>query len=114
MVLLFQDRLCYLCLVFVVLSRLFIVELWSPEGKGLLTLVCGVYCDFVAFSFDILGRMWCLIVSLPDPYCLSYFYQTFEPSMEENRRFPFECMFNSHVKATIVIEMACSRYWLYH
>ena len=30
-----MDQLCYLCLVFVVLSRLFIAALWSPEGKGL-------------------------------------------------------------------------------
>ena len=27
--------LCYLCLVFFMLSRLFISALWSPEGKGL-------------------------------------------------------------------------------
>ena len=30
-----MDHLCYLCLVFVMLSRLFIAALWSPEGKGL-------------------------------------------------------------------------------
>ena len=30
-----MDHLCYLCLVFVMLSRLFISVLWSPEGKGL-------------------------------------------------------------------------------
>ena len=30
-----MDQLCYLCLVFVMLSRLFIAALWSPEGKGL-------------------------------------------------------------------------------
>ena len=30
-----MDHLCYLCLVFVILSRLFIAALWSPEGKGL-------------------------------------------------------------------------------
>ena len=30
-----MDRLCYLCLVFVMLSHLFIAALWSPEGKGL-------------------------------------------------------------------------------
>ena len=29
------DHLCNLCLVFVMLSRLFIAALWSPEGKGL-------------------------------------------------------------------------------
>ena len=30
-----MDHLCYLCLVFVMLSRLFIATLWSPAGKGL-------------------------------------------------------------------------------
>ena len=30
-----MDHLCYLCLVFVKLSGLFIAALWSPEGKGL-------------------------------------------------------------------------------
>ena len=28
-----MDHLCYLCLVFVMLSHLFIAALWSPEGK---------------------------------------------------------------------------------
>ena len=37
-----MDHLCYLCLVFVMLSRLFIAALGSPAGKGLtLALVCG-------------------------------------------------------------------------
>ena len=48
----------------------------SPEGKGptdLLALVCDVYCDFVTFPFGILGQVWYLIVSIPDPCCLSYF-----------------------------------------
>ena len=30
-----MGHLCYLCLVFVMLSRLFIAALWSPAGKGL-------------------------------------------------------------------------------
>ena len=34
-----MDRLCYLYLVFVKLSRLFIAALWSRAGKA---LVCGV------------------------------------------------------------------------
>ena len=29
-----MDHLCYLCLVFAMLSRLFIAALRSPEGKG--------------------------------------------------------------------------------
>ena len=31
----FVDHLCDLCLVLVMLSRLFFAALWSPEGKGL-------------------------------------------------------------------------------
>ena len=30
-----MDHLCNLCLVFVMLSHLFIAALWSPEEKGL-------------------------------------------------------------------------------
>ena len=30
-----MDHLCYLCLVNVMLLRLFIAALWSPAGKGL-------------------------------------------------------------------------------
>ena len=30
-----MDHLCYLCPVFVMLSRLFTAALWSPEGKAL-------------------------------------------------------------------------------
>ena len=30
-----MDQLCYLCLVFVMLSRLIIAALWSPAGKWL-------------------------------------------------------------------------------
>ena len=39
-----MDHLCYLCLLFFVLSRLFIPALWSPaeEVAGLSALVCHV------------------------------------------------------------------------
>ena len=39
-----MDHLCYLCLVFVMLSRLFIGALWSPAWKwaALMALVCDV------------------------------------------------------------------------
>ena len=30
-----MDHLCYLCRVFVTLSRLFVAALWSPAGKEL-------------------------------------------------------------------------------
>ena len=51
-----MDHLCYLCLVFVMLSPLFIATLWSPEGKGL--------TSWLLFVFGILGQMWYLIVSI--------------------------------------------------
>ena len=42
-----MDHLCYLCLVFVMLSCLFIAALWSPEGKGLTSWLLSVM--FIAF-----------------------------------------------------------------
>ena len=65
-----MDHSCYLCLVFVMLSRLFIAALWSPEGKGLT-----FWLLFVMFfvPFGILGLVWYFIVSIPYPCCLSYF-----------------------------------------
>ena len=60
----FVDHLCYLCLVFVMLLRLFIAALWSPAGKGMTSWILFVMsnCDFVT----ILGRVWYLIVLIPD------------------------------------------------
>ena len=71
----FVDPLCYLCLVFVMPSHLFIAALLSPAGQraDLLALVCVVHCVFVTFPCGILGQVWCLIVSIPDLYHLSYF-----------------------------------------
>ena len=40
-----MDHLCDLFLVFVMLSRLFIVALWSPAGKGLTS-----WLSFVMFN----------------------------------------------------------------
>ena len=41
------------------------------ERADLSALVCDVYCDFVTFPFGFLGRVGYLIVSIPDPCCLS-------------------------------------------
>ena len=38
-----MDHLCYLCIVFVMLSPLFIPALWSPVGKGLLLVMCIIF-----------------------------------------------------------------------
>ena len=80
-----MDHFSFLSLVLVMLSRLFIAALWSPEGIRLTSLpllvMFIVYCDYVTFPFGILGQAWYLIVSIPDPCCLSYFklnsYDTF-------------------------------------
>ena len=70
-----MDHLCYLCLVFYLLSCLFIAALWSPTGKGLTSWLLFVMfnCVFVTFPSGILGQVWCLIVSIPDLCHLSYF-----------------------------------------
>ena len=80
----------HLCLVFLMLSRLFIAVLWLPGGKGW-TLVGDVYCIFVTFPCGVLGQVWYLIVSLPDPCPLSYFYthMTFMEISGLNRTSPF-------------------------
>ena len=68
-----MDHLSFLCLVFVMLLRLFIVvTCW--ERADLLALVGDVYCIFVTFPCGILGQVLYLIVSLPDMCHLSYFY----------------------------------------
>ena len=70
-----MDHLCYLCLVFVMLSHLFIAALWSPAGKGLASWLLFEMsnCDLVTFPGDILGWVWHLIVLIPELCCLSYF-----------------------------------------
>ena len=34
-----MDHLCFLCVAFLMLSRLFIATLWSPTGNGLTSLL---------------------------------------------------------------------------
>ena len=61
----------YVCHAFVSVHCCLVVTCW--ERADLLALVWDVYCDFVTFSFGILGQVWYLIVLIPDPCCLSYF-----------------------------------------
>ena len=49
-----MDHLCYLYLVFFMLSRLFIAALWSPAGKGLTSLLLFAIMFFVTFPCGIL------------------------------------------------------------
>ena len=69
-----MDHFCFL---FLMRSRLFIADLWSPAGKWLtswLLLVMFIVFFFVIFPCGILGQVWNLIVSFPDLCHLSYFY----------------------------------------
>ena len=70
-----MDHLCVLCLVFVMLSRLFIAALMSPAGKGMASWLLFVMFTFVFVTFPcgILGQVWYLIISIPDLSRLSYF-----------------------------------------
>ena len=70
-----MNRLCYLCLEFLMLSCLFIAALWSPAGKELTSWLLFVMlnCVFVTFPCGIQGQVWYLIVSNPDLCHLFYF-----------------------------------------
>ena len=69
-----MDHLCYLCLVFVMLSRLFIAALWSPQGKGLTSWLLFVMFIVILLLSNLVSWDRCGIVSIPGPCCLSYFY----------------------------------------
>ena len=70
-ILCFCSVLCLLCHC----ARLFNCALWSPAGKGLTSWLAFVVsnCEFVTFPIGILGRVWFLIVSIPDLCTLTYF-----------------------------------------
>ena len=60
-----MDHSCYLCLVFVMLSNLFIAALWSPAGKWPTSWLLFVMlnCVLSLSPYNILGHVWYLIVS---------------------------------------------------
>ena len=80
-----MDHLCYLCLVFVMLSCMFIAAVWSPagNGKGLISWLFFVMfnCVFITFPCGILGQVWYLLVSFPDLCHLSYLDILYWPNM---------------------------------
>ena len=49
-----------------------VVTCW--ERADLMDIVGDVYCIFVIFSYDILGQVWYLIISLPNFTCILYVY----------------------------------------
>ena len=70
-----MDHFCYLCFVFVMLSYVFNAALWSPTGKGLTSWLSCVssFVMLVTFPYGVLGRVWYLIVSIPDLCLITYF-----------------------------------------
>ena len=70
-----MDHFCYLCLVFIEFSCLFIVALWSPAGKGLTSWLTRMRRFIVFCHFP----KWCpgsgvvLVESIPGLCLLSYF-----------------------------------------
>ena len=58
-------HLCYLFLVFVMLSRLFIAAVWSPAGKGLISWLLFVMFDCVLSLFYVVSWVRYLIVPFP-------------------------------------------------
>ena len=70
-----MDQLCYLCLLFVMISRQFIAAFWSPAGKGLTSWLSFMMfnCVFVTFYRGILDQVWYLIILVPDLCTLTYF-----------------------------------------
>ena len=70
-----MDHVWYLCLVFVMLSLLFIAAVLSSARKGLTSwLLLEMFnCIFVTFPCGILGKVWYLVVLIPDLCHHSYF-----------------------------------------
>ena len=67
------------------LSRLFIVALWSLAGKELSSwlLLVMFIVFFFTFPCGILSQVWHLIVSFPDLCPLSYFVNLFKLKMDK-------------------------------
>ena len=54
-----MDHLCYFCLVFVMLSRLFIAALWSPAGKELASWLYFVMFNCVLSLSYVVSKVGC-------------------------------------------------------
>ena len=54
-----MDHLCYLCLVFAMLSRLFIAALRSPAGKGLTSWLLFVKFNCVLSLSQVISWVRC-------------------------------------------------------
>ena len=67
-----MDHLCDLCLVFVMLSRLFIAALWSPEGKGLTSWLLFVMFIVILLLFHLVSWDRCGFDCIDSLFLLSF------------------------------------------
>ena len=58
----FMDLLCYLCLVFVMLSRMFIAALWSPARKELTSWLLIVMFNCVLSLSQVVSQVYRFLV----------------------------------------------------
>ena len=65
------------CVCHAFTSVYFCLVVTIRERADLLAIVCDVYWDFVSFPFGIIRQVWYLILSIPDPCCISYFVKVF-------------------------------------
>ena len=92
-----EDRLCFLCLVFLLLAHL-VVTCWERVDHLALAQVGNVYCIFVTFLCGVLGQVWYLIVSFPDLCRVSYLCTT-SSTKKRNNLFELTC-YNETKKRT--------------
>ena len=54
-----MNQSCFVCIVFVMLSCLFIAALWSPAGKGLASWLLFVMFSFVLSLSNVVSLVRC-------------------------------------------------------
>ena len=103
----------FLCLVFLMLLRLFIAALWSTAGKGLTSwLLLVMFIEFLLLSHVVSWvKVWNLIVLIPDLCRLSYFYNVHQISVFIVSLFdPFCTLFYSYTSELTAIFSNKQRY----
>ena len=63
-----------------------------------------IFCEFVTFPFGILEQLWYLIVSIPDPCCLSYYI-----TARSYKLFVFYCVLSYYDVASGSEITACNK-----
>ena len=69
------------------------------ERADLLAIICDVLLFFVTLPCGVLGKVWCLIVSIPDLCLLSYFNSIFTTALKRKKSF--------FLKMSIIAKLFC-------